>query len=52
MGDGAMERLGRISRRSTEYKGEVSSDLINFILQNDDFWDELNGRLPIIYSMK
>ena len=46
----AMKRLERVKRRSKDelaHKGNVSSALINFILENDDFWHDIDDLLPV-----
>lgn len=35
-----------------EYKGEVSSEVIDFILKNSDFWSKLDDFLPIYMAYK
>jgi len=55
LSDDAMERLKKIKNRNpceTEYKGNVSSELVNLILTNKDFWYSLDELLPIYFSLK
>ena len=48
----SMERLKVTKHIEPKYLGEVSSDLINFILSNDEFWGEFNKLLPIYIKYK
>lgn len=47
LSDKAMERLRQIKNHRPEWKGEISTNIVNYILENDNFWNELNGRLPV-----
>ena len=50
LSDKAMETLSIIRRNTPEVKGELSSDIVNLILENQDFWQKLNDRLPVYLS--
>lgn len=50
LSDKAMETLSIINRNKPEVKGELSSDIVNLILENQDFWQKLNARLPVYLS--
>lgn len=50
LSDKAMETLRIIRRNTPQVKGELSSDIVNMILENQDFWQKLNDRLPIYLS--
>ena len=47
LSDKAMGNLAAIQNRKAEGQGELSSDIINFILENGAFWNKLNERLPV-----
>lgn len=46
----AMKQLVNIHKKKAEYPGELTSQIINFILDNDRFWDELNSLLPTYFA--
>lgn len=46
LSDKSMENLTVIKNRHVEAPGELSSYIINFILENDSFWNELDSLLP------
>jgi len=50
--DEAMARLIIAKSMENEHMGEVSSDLINLILENDNFWLKLDEFLPIYIADK
>lgn len=47
LSDDAMALLARVNSRKPECRGELSSDLMDFILKNENFWNKLDGRLPV-----
>jgi len=48
--DESMFNLSQIKKNKVKYKGEVSADLVNYILENQDFWLDLNDTLPSYIS--
>lgn len=50
LSDHAMENLSNKRKHTPEVQGELSSDIINFILENDTFLDKLDERLPVYLS--
>lgn len=46
LSDKAMERLIKIKKHTPEYKGDLSTYVLNFIFENDDFWYKFEERLP------
>lgn len=50
LSDKAMNTLSIIKKNKPEAKGELSSDIVNMILENQDFWQKLNDRLPVYLS--
>ena len=50
LSDKAMETLSIIRKNNPEVKGELSSDIVNLIFENQDFWQKLNDRLPVYLS--
>ena len=50
LSDKSMETLSLIKKNKPEVKGELSSDIVNIILENQTFWRKLNDRLPIYLS--
>ena len=46
LSDKAMEVLSAVKSRKINLRGEISSEVINFILENVDFWRRLNRCLP------
>lgn len=47
LSDKSMRNLIAIKNRKAEAQGELSSDIMNFILENSEFWNKLNNRLPV-----
>jgi hypothetical protein len=52
LSDEAMERLKAVNNIGSERRGQISSDLISFILANDKFWLGLDELLPAYFSLK
>lgn len=55
LSDKAMKRLEKIKHRNKNelvHQGNVSSALINFILENDTFWFDIDELLPIYLMNK
>lgn len=50
LSDKAMETLSIIKKNKAEVKGELSSTIVNLILENQEFWQKLNDRLPVYLS--
>ncbi len=50
LSDTAMKNLRQIHQNQPETKGEVSSEIVNIILESQDFWERLNAHLPIYLS--
>lgn len=50
LSDKAMKRLAEIKNSTPEFKGDISSDIVNAILENDLFWSKLRDYLPICVS--
>ena len=50
LSDTAMKHLRMIKDREAEYRGEITSDVINFILENEEFLTALDKRLPLYFS--
>ncbi|MCI9448932.1 MAG: hypothetical protein HFE30_01600 [Clostridiales bacterium] len=50
LSDDAMDNLSRIKNRTPEYTGEVSSDIINTILESRVFLQKLDDHLPVYLS--
>lgn len=50
LSDEAMDTLSQIKQFTPECKGEVSSDLVNCILEDKEFWNELDLKLPAYIS--
>ena len=50
LSDNAMNCLKTIKDHKAECIGEITSDIINFFLENETFWDELNYRLPAYFN--
>lgn len=50
LSDKSMQRLKSIKEYKAESLGEVTPDIVNFFLENDTFWNMLNGRLPAYLS--
>lgn len=50
LSDKAMENLKQINDSKPELRGEMSSDIINMILENTDFLNEFGNRLSIYLS--
>lgn len=50
LSDKAMETLSFINKNKPEVKGELSSEIINIILENKEFWQKTNDRLPVYLS--
>lgn len=46
----SMDFLKKTHERVSKEKGEVTSSLVNLILENSDFWNDLDGRLPLYIS--
>lgn len=42
-----MENLAAIRKHKAEDQGDISSDIINFILENGEFWNIFQERLKI-----
>ena len=47
LSDESMKRLSNIRKSTPEVKGELSSDIINMILEDNDFWEKVNSHLPL-----
>ena len=52
LSDKSMEFLKKTHERVCETKGEVTSSLVNLILENSFFWENLGWRLPLYISSK
>lgn len=50
LSDKSMETLSLIKKNKPEVKGELSSDIVNIILENQNFWRKLNDCLPVYLS--
>lgn len=46
LSDKAMDILSKINNHKAEEKGELSADIVNYILEDKAFWEELNTKLP------
>ena len=47
LSDKAMERLKEAHNKRAMYNGEITSEFLNLVLENDVFWDTLDERLPL-----
>lgn len=52
LSEDVIEWLQRIKDRQTKYIGNLSSDLINYILADIEFWNDLDEFLPIYIKYK
>ncbi|MFR5876916.1 MAG: hypothetical protein ACLUFN_10565 [Eubacterium sp.] len=50
LSDKAMENLSKINNLKPESKGELSSNLVNMVLENYDFWEILGEKLSVYLS--
>ena len=50
LSDKSMEFLKWARERRPDEKGKVTYSLINIILENSRFWNDLDGRLPLYIS--
>lgn len=50
LSDKAMDTLSQINNHKAEEKGELSADVVNYIFEDKDFWEELNAKLPVYIS--
>lgn len=47
LSDKSMGRLAELNKNTPKFKGDLSSDIVNAILESDTFWDKLKEYLPI-----
>lgn len=50
LSDKAMETLKIIKNNKPQFKGDLSFDLMNLVLENTEFWEKLHSRLPVYIS--
>lgn len=50
LSDKAMDRLVQANKNQGGCRGELTSSLINFILENDEFWEKLAEHLTLYLS--
>lgn len=51
LSDKAMNTLSVIRKNSPEVRGELSSDIMNLILEDTEFWDKINIHLPLYIAL-